>query len=310
MKSTSFGLAIFIALAWGMVSPIGRYLVGIKHALSPMQLSFLRYLIGFFALLAIHLAKNKASFPALKKFPERRWKLLAGGAIIAVFSIVLFASVELTTASLNGVLLNANALVIALLAFLLLGEKLSRSTISGLVVGFAGTVLIMLPSLIGEGQGDPIGNSLGFLSGVIWAIYTISLQAWFPEEEHSIEVMMIHLGIASIFLAGVTWIIDGGLAVELTLFQAFLVLVISIMSTALAFLAYLLLVNTESPVVAGAVQLVIPAIIVATGYIAFDEKFGLAEWIGTLVLLVGLWLVMRNGNAEIEDQSSIPTEQH
>ena len=91
---------------------------------------------------------------------------------------------------------------------------------------------------------------------------------------------------------------------DLTPMAILLVLIVSIGSTALAFTIYLVLINVESPVVAGAVQFAIPIVVIIIGFFAFDERIGSIEWMGTAVIMSGLWLTMRGEETGHEDEGT------
>lgn len=281
-------MAIVVCLVWGAVSPIGRYLLALsEEVLNPYQLALSRYLLGFLFLMLVHLNGNKGKFPAMKYYSK--WKFLAGGTFLSVFSIVLFAGLERTTASLGGVLLNSNSILVGIFAYIFLKEKVSKNQVIGLSIGVVGVFVIMLPSIMGDGQGTFIGNLLSFLSGAIWAGYSILLTAWFSKKEHTIEVIMINLGIASVILL-VYVAFTSNIWVSLNLIQIILILILGIGSTGLGFSLYLVLINRENVVMAGSIQLAVPAVNILLGLAFFAEKIEIVEWLGIIVIGIAMYI--------------------
>ncbi len=290
MRKSSVIMAIIVAIVWGAVSPIGRYLLALsEEVLTPFQLALSRYLLGFVFLLLIHLKNKNGKFPAFNYYSK--WKLMGGGTFLAIFSIVLFAGLERTTASLGGVLLNSNSILVGIFAYVLLKQKISKNQVIGLTIGVIGVIVIMLPSILGEGQGTFIGNLLSFLSGVIWAGYSILLTSWFSEREYSVEVMTIHLGIASVILT-VYVALTSSLWVSLDLIQIVFIIILGIGSTGLGFSLYLFLINRENVVMAGSIQLAVPAINILLGLAFFAEKIELIEWLGIAVIGIAMYITI------------------
>ncbi len=290
MRTSSILMAIVVALVWGAVSPIGRFLLALSdEVLTPFQLALSRYLLGFIFLLLVHFKGKKGKFPALKHYSN--WKFLTGGTVLAIFSFILFLGLESTTASLGGVLLNSNSILIGIFAYIFLREKVSKNQVIGLTIGVLGVIVMMLPSIMGDGQGTFIGNFLSFLSGVIWAAYSILLTAWFSEKEHAIEVIMINLGIASVILS--TYIaLTSSLWVSLNLMQILLILILGVGSTGLGFTLYLILMNRENVVMAGSIQLAVPAVSILLGLAFFAEKIEIIEWLGIAFIAVAMYITI------------------
>ncbi|HOO03286.1 MAG: DMT family transporter [Methanomassiliicoccales archaeon] len=79
-----------------------------------------------------------------------------------------------TTASNTVLLVDINVVIVAVLAALLLRERLDRRTVAGLVLGMAGVGLIATkgdPATLGGGSG--LGDLLAFSAGVVWAFYIV-----------------------------------------------------------------------------------------------------------------------------------------
>ncbi len=287
MKSKNVLIALFISIMWGIVSPIGRYLVGLNQSISSVQLSFLRYSIGFLTLLTINIFNKGLKFTTIKEYKGGRYKFIIAGIILVAFVVILFIGLESTTASIGGIMLNTNALLIGLFSYFLLKQEIHSNEIIGLLSGMLGVIILFIPSIIGEAQGTFTGALLSFVAGMIWAVYSIILKTWF-ENENALEVTIINLGIASIIL-GIA-IIPYGLP-ELDLLALFLILIIAIGSTGLAFYAYLYIVSRETVVVAGALQLLIPVISIFFGIILFNEVLVLLEWIGIVIILISMIII-------------------
>jgi drug/metabolite transporter (DMT)-like permease len=79
-----------------------------------------------------------------------------------------------TSASNTVLLVDINVVIVAVLAAIILKERLNRRIVSGLVLGMAGVLLIATKGDITNlGGGNFLGNSLVFLAGVAWAFYIV-----------------------------------------------------------------------------------------------------------------------------------------
>ena len=87
---------------------------------SPVELMALRFIIGLPALYAIVLA-NKVK---LKFDRQHRWHVAFGSAIITAHFLIQITGIKYTSATNTGWIIAVTPLVMALLAFLILREKI------------------------------------------------------------------------------------------------------------------------------------------------------------------------------------------
>jgi drug/metabolite transporter (DMT)-like permease len=163
--------------------------------------------------------------------------------------------------------------------------------ITGLVVGFAGTVLLMWPqngSLLGDSMFIP--QLVTLLACVVWSLGTIYMR------NHSVEVDLFAL-IGLQMLLGGMWMALAGLAVgELPLWHwsaagagalAFLV----IFSCCFAYTAYGWLARHATPAQVGTYSYVNPAIASVAGYALLDERLSMLQVAGAVVILAGVLMI-------------------
>lgn len=82
---------------------------------------------------------------------------------------------EHVPAGIGGLIIGTQPLLIALLAALIAGERLTPATILGLVVAFIGTAMLFWNDLAAAAEGSPLlwGGFLIFMSGAAWAVYVV-----------------------------------------------------------------------------------------------------------------------------------------
>jgi drug/metabolite transporter (DMT)-like permease len=163
--------------------------------------------------------------------------------------------------------------------------------IAGLVVGFAGTVLLVWPqdgSLMGDALFIP--QLVTLLACVVWSLGTIYMR------NHSIDVDLFALIGLQMLLGGV-WMALVGLALgELPLWHwsragagalAFLV----IFSCCFAYTAYGWLARHATPAQVGTYSYVNPAIAAVAGFVLLDERLSALQVAGAVVILAGVLMI-------------------
>jgi len=141
--------------------------------LTPVELLGLRFLTGLPLLLVVVLAK-RVSFEFSAR--ERR-AILLGSAILTLHFLIQITGLKYTSATNTGWIIAVSPLVMAVLAFLILRERLGRRAIIGIAVASAGILL-----LISRGRFTSFawlrsfGDWLVLASAHTWALYTIAIR--------------------------------------------------------------------------------------------------------------------------------------
>jgi drug/metabolite transporter (DMT)-like permease len=152
--------------------------VGIRHlgeSVPPGSLSLARLLVMVLALLAL----MKGRLPRL---PTRReWPLIvAGGATwFGIYNVALNESERRIDAATAALLIQIGPILVALLATVVLGERLTRWLVTGMAVGFGGVVLIGYSTSSG-GNGDLVGVLLALVAAVTFAVGVLTQKKLLP----------------------------------------------------------------------------------------------------------------------------------
>lgn len=162
--------ALLAILFWG-VSFVATKAV-VAH-ISPLALVFARTVLGTTLLLALLASRGQGLLP-----PRDTWRALAGLGFVGIaFHQLLQAwALTLTTAVNTGWLIGLTPVWSALFAAWRLRERLGLRKVAGLVMGFAGTVLIVTRGRFGpETLALPTarGDLLILASTLNWAFYTV-----------------------------------------------------------------------------------------------------------------------------------------
>ncbi|AEA46170.1 DMT family transporter [Archaeoglobus veneficus] len=145
--------------------------IAIKIALrelSPFNLAFYRFLIATPLML---IACRNLRLPELKDLPNIVVLALTG---VTLLYAVQFLALKLTTATNASILINTCAIFIALMSYILLGERFTGLKVAGIIVSFVGVVMIISNGFNAGFSGQTaLGDVLMVFDGLLWAIYTV-----------------------------------------------------------------------------------------------------------------------------------------
>lgn len=208
----------------------GAILVRLSNAPSSVA-AFYRVLFTTLPLIPVAIWRYQSSFRALT-----RWQF--GGAVLAGLALALhfaawFESLEWTSVAASVTLVQSQPLFVALGAWLVLNEQLTRQVVTGIGIAIVGMVAISLGDLAGGAVGpNPLlGNSLALVGAVMMAGYVLagrSLRQQIPLIPYVVVVYSVAaVGLFAVVLLGSEpltgypareWLIFIGLAVGPGLF--------------------------------------------------------------------------------------------
>jgi drug/metabolite transporter (DMT)-like permease len=158
----------FTLLTWASAFVAIRHLGGTVPAGS---LSLGRLLVAVVVLGGmVVVSKGRIRLPA-----RGAWPLIAlgGASWIGVYNLTLNAGEQRIDAGTAALLIQVGPILVALLATVFLGERLTQWVVLGIGVGFAGVVLIGRASSTGD-NGDLVGVALTLVAALTFAVGVIS----------------------------------------------------------------------------------------------------------------------------------------
>lgn len=142
--------------------------VGLRHV-DPGTFSFVRFLLAAMATAALAVAM-RAYDARLLRMPIV-WLM---GLFNALGFLLQYVAQELTSPAKAALLINANAVVVAVLAVLLLRERLTRSLLAGVLLAVVGVFLLTTGGRLETlREGSVVGDGLAFLAGATWSLFII-----------------------------------------------------------------------------------------------------------------------------------------
>lgn len=225
------------------------------------------------------------------RIPRADWPrfLIAGVAGMAGYNWFVNAGFELVPAGIGTLVTMIEPLMIAILAAMLLGEKLTRWVLLGVVVAIAGAVVLFWPNLSSETEAavSPLGIFYLFLCCIGWAVYTIATKPLLDRHD-SFTVTAVTMLIAAPIMIGAASEPLPSLFARLDLRQwaevAYLVLVTGIGGTMLWNYGTKHLSSTA----AGTFLYLIPVVAVAAGALMLGEVVTVHVVAGGLLMLAGV----------------------
>ena len=162
VDATAAALMVLLTFSWGLNYVAAK----ISYAgFDPVFLSIIRSLIGGACVVAWCRWRGIALF-------RRDGTLVAGigvGLLFGVEFLFLYVGLEHTTVARNTLLVNSMPFWMLLGGHFLLGEPMTTRKILGLLLAFAGLVLVFADRLDAYGQNMLFGDLLSLGAGLAWA---------------------------------------------------------------------------------------------------------------------------------------------
>lgn len=260
-----------------MVDGIAKHLSA-SH--SPLYISWARYAVACLFVLPFAIARHgKAFLPREQKGVH----LLRTVFLVAAMSCYFLAIARIPLATAASAFF-VGPIIAMVLAMLFLRETLTRRKIASLVMGFAGTLIILRPT----GQMD-VGLWLALASGALFALYMIATRLA-SRDSDPVQTLAFQCLIGTLLLtpqALYAWSVPAPAELWAFLAMGFLSACGHILSiTAFRY--------AEASTLAPLVYLELLGA-AAIGYFAFAELPALHVWIGALAILVGSALLVNRG---------------
>jgi drug/metabolite transporter (DMT)-like permease len=276
-------LALIIAmLFWGSSAVFIRTLA---LALSPENSLAMRYLV----LTGVNIAG--LAWLGTWRIPRTDWPrfLITGIAGMAGYNWFVNAGFELVPAGVGALVTMVEPLMIAILASFLLGERLTRYVMAGVVLAMAGGAVLFWPEISATAPSSISAVGVGYLlvSCAAWAIYTILAKPLLARHD-SFTVTAVTMLIAAPIMIGAASEPLHGLAAALDLRQwlevCYLVFAAGLGGTILWNYGT----KHLSSSAAGTFLYLIPVVAVAAGALMLKEPVTLHIVSGGLLMLAGV----------------------
>src|SRR5882724_7615014 len=278
----ALGLIALAAVSWGTTGAVTTLLVARAEA-TPLVVGAARVLVAAVLLLAAARAS--------------RWRRacatgglrLALGACMAAFQATYLTAVTRAGIAVTALVAICSApIMIAALAALLLGERPTPRLALALVLGVAGTGLLVVAPAAGTTAPRPLsGVVLALGSGLAYALYVVLAKAVVARTA-PLTLAALTFAIAAALTAPA--LATPGAGRQLALGWPWL-LYLGAVTTAGAYALYTMGLRHVPASSAGVASLLEPLTATLLGVILFGERLGVAGWAGAVLLLIALVLL-------------------
>jgi drug/metabolite transporter (DMT)-like permease len=273
---------VVLVLAWG--STFAAVKVGLDSA-PPIVFAGLRSVFGGTVMVALALARSGR--PALRDtWPA--YALLTLLNVVLFFGLQTLAILELPS-GLAAVLIYLQPVLVGVLAAPLLGEALTAFKITGLLLGFAGIVVVSVGAF--SGHVSALGVGYAVVGALVWALGTIAFKRY-------ADLVDAWWAVAIPFLVGGLVLSAGGAAFEgtaITWSGEFVIAFCyaSLVGTAMSWALWFGLVSSGEAGRAAAYIFFVPLISLVIGAVFLHETLGPSLLVGAGLVIVGVYLVNR-----------------
>ena len=281
-NTTKWIYLLVLSLIWGSsFILIKKGLIG----LSPMQLGSLRIIFSALFLIII-------GFKSITQIQQHQWKYIAITALFGTFiPAFLFAIAETEISSSVTSILNSltplNTLIIGGIAF---GLNFKRTQIIGVIIGLAGTLLLIANGAIHHPNQNYLYTILVIIASICYAVNVNLIKKYLSDVKPlsittgNFIVMLIP---ALIILFSTNFLsVVGKAEVQHSMLY---IIVLGVVGTGIANIIFFKLIQISSPVFATSVTYLIP--IVAFFWGLLDGEFLTpVQFIGAFIILIGVYM--------------------
>jgi len=282
----------FAALAFAMLIWAGNWVMGraLRDSIDPVSLNFMRWAIAVLVLTPFALPGAIRAWPIIRTRYGLLFLLSLTG--VTLFHAMVYHGLRTTTA-VNGVLLNSSLpLFILLCSWILDREHATRRQIAGMLLSFAGIVVIMSHGEIERLRALEFhaGDAWILLAMPVWGIYAVLLKRR-PPELGGLTLLFVIAVLGTAMLAPALAV--EGLRLPRTGPEAAAVVYMGLGASLAAFICW----NHGTKVVganaAGFTLHLLPAFGTILAIIFLGEAFGLFHAVGIAVIIAGVVLATR-----------------
>lgn len=277
---TVFAL-FFLIFIWGCSYPI--YKIAIPYT-PPLLFAGMRATIGGILLAGFLLTKRR-NINWIKNWPKY--------CISALFNTVFFFSLQTValvylSSGMISLLVYFQPVLLALFAWLWLGEHMSLSKIIGLVVGFIGVVIASMEWFID--RISVIGVILGLLTAVVWAL-GVSYVKKVSREVDAFWMVALQCLIGGFILVGVGSLFESWSGILWTPKYLAGLGYGSTFGIPIAYIIYYSLVNGGDAGKVGVFTFLVPIVSVFIGTVFLGEPITYSLLTGLLLVVISIYFV-------------------
>ncbi|MEW6367773.1 MAG: EamA family transporter [Acidobacteriota bacterium] len=261
--------------------------IGVRY-LPPFGFAAARFLIASALLGAILLWR-----PPRSSSDSIPWAsvVLTGVLQFGVSYGLVFWGEQYVAAGFASIIFASIPLFIALIARVMLGERLYLPKVIGILVGFSGILLLFLRD-IGDNPGD-VWAGVGLVAGAIASSFANVLIQRDQRDLDQTFNAAFQMILGTVCLFGMSAIAEPGAHYRWTPASIASLLFLALFGSTIAFLLYYWLLHRTTAMRASTIAFVAPLLTVIQGHVFLGEVLGWNHLIGGVLILVGSAMVIR-----------------
>ncbi|MBD3866998.1 MAG: DMT family transporter [Acidobacteria bacterium] len=258
--------------------------------LTPAEVLTFRLWIAIPVLAVIAFARKKRLSVSRRELGP----LLAGSGLLTAHFLVQITGLKSTSATNTGWIIAAIPLVMALLSFLILGERLGKREIAGIAIATLGIVLLVSRGRIGDlAWLKSTGDWLILASCHTWALFTIATRDLTRRRDPLVVTLLLMIPAAVVMTAWTSIRSEPARWLDLPAEAVVALLFLGILGTAAAHLFWQRGVAALGASRAGIYLYLEPLATTALAVPYLHEPFGPFTAVGGGLVLLGVWWAFR-----------------
>ncbi|MFH1892940.1 MAG: EamA family transporter [Candidatus Zixiibacteriota bacterium] len=293
-----FILFVALALAWGSNWLVVK--IGLESA-PPFWLAAIRFFISFIALGSVILFKC----PSYQSISGNWGKIMLVGSLSYGVSYgFIHWGQNYVSSGTASVLFASIPFFVAMFSYMMLrSERVTVLKVIGIVVGFAGIVVIYLGDISLHGEMAIWGAVVITLASATAGFTTVFVR---KHLRHVDPLLLTHTQMIPgfILLLVMALVFDDVSALKLNANTILSTLHLALVGTAFAFWAFFYLLSRMNAVTLSLVGFVTPIVALFLGWLILDESITVRLGFGIALVLVGVWFASREPSGSIVSQKS------
>ncbi|MER2127270.1 DMT family transporter [Solibacillus sp.] len=281
-------LLVFATLLWGGNFVIGRAVAG---DIPPITLAFLRWIVAFIIFFPIAYSRTKKEWPMLKKHFGAVLILALTG--VATFNTLVYIGLHYTT-SINASLMNSSTpIIIYILSFIFLKERLTKFQLFGTLLSLAGVLFIisggLMESLLAFSFNK--GDLIVLVAVICWSVYSLLIKKYAGKlPGYSTFLVTIALGALMLLPFTVYELLTTSQAITWGASTIGAIFYVGIIASIVAFLSWNTGVVALGANKAGIYLNFIPVFATIFAVLFLDEQLLMAQIIGGIAVIAGVFI--------------------
>lgn len=220
------------------------------------------------------------------------WAGIAAGALFGFEFLLVFKGLDYTSVARSALMINTMPFWVLLGGHFLLGERMDRGKVAGLVLAFAGVAVIFSDQLSLPGPDAWIGDLMCLGAGILWAATIIVIKGSRLATAGAEKVLLYQLAVSTLVTVPLL-VVSGPAFREVTALATGTLLFQAVFISAFTYLLWFWLVRHYPASGLSSFAFLTPAFSVLMGALVLDEKLTLRLLLALAMIAAGIVIVNR-----------------